>query len=55
MIKGCPPKKEEFIDAFTQLGIKLPEDPMNWMKNLPSFFAGQYLDKLEFEESFYQL
>ncbi|MCD4718509.1 MAG: DUF362 domain-containing protein [Desulfobacula sp.] len=55
MIKGCPPKKEDFINAFSKLGIELPENPIEWMNNLPSFFMGQYMDKPEFEESFYKI
>jgi len=55
MVKGCPPKKENFIDAFTELGIKLPENPIEWMNNLPTFFMGQYADKPEFEENFYKI
>ncbi len=55
MVKGCPPQKEDFINAFSKLGIELPENPIEWMKNLPSFFMGQYADKSEFEESFYKI
>ena len=55
MVKGCPPKKEEFVDAFEKLGIHLPDNPIEWMKNLPSFFGAQYMDKPEFEESFYKV
>jgi len=55
MVKGCPPQKDEFIDAFTKLGIKLPDNPIEWMNNLPSFFMAQYNDKPEFEESFYKI
>lgn len=55
MVKGCPPRKDEFIDAFAKLGIKLPDNPIEWMNNLPSFFMAQYNDKPEFEESFYKI
>ena len=55
MVKGCPPKKEDLIDAFTKLGIKLPENPIKWMNNLPGFLGGQYIDKPDFEEIFYQI
>jgi uncharacterized protein (DUF362 family) len=55
MVKGCPPQKEDFINAFSKLGIELPENPIEWMKNLPSFFMGQYTDKSEFEENFYKI
>jgi uncharacterized protein (DUF362 family) len=55
MVKGCPPTKNDFIDAFTKLGIKLPDNPIEWMNNLPSFFMAQYNDKPEFEESFYKI
>ena len=55
MVKGCPPQKDEFIDAFTKLGIKLPDNPIEWMNNLPSFFMAQYNDEPEFEESFYKI
>jgi uncharacterized protein (DUF362 family) len=55
MVKGCPPRKDEFIDAFAKLGIKLPDNPIEWMNNLPSFFMAQCNDKPEFEESFYKI
>lgn len=55
MVKGCPPQKEDFINPFSKLGIELPENPIEWMKNLPSFFMGQYADKSEFKENFYKI
>lgn len=55
MVKGCPPKKSDFIEAFTKLGIKLPDNPIEWMGNLPSFFTTQYNDNPEFEDSFYNI
>ena len=55
MVKGCPPKKDDFINAFSKLGIKLPDNPIEWMNNTPSFFMGQYTDKPEFEENFYKV
>jgi hypothetical protein len=54
-VKGCPPKKNEFVDAFTKLGINLPEEPIKWMNNLPSYFMAQYNGKPEFEEHFYTI
>ncbi len=55
MVKGCPPKKNDFIDAFTKLGIKLPDNPIEWMNNLPSFFSAQYNDNADFKESFFKI
>ncbi len=55
MVKGCPPKKEEFVDAFTKLGIHLPDNPIEWMNNLPTLFCAQYTNNPEFDESFYQI
>jgi hypothetical protein len=55
MVKGCPPKKSEFINAFKKLGIQLPDNPIEWMNNLPSFFMAQYDGKPDFEENFYKL
>ena len=55
MIKGCPPKRESFIKAFTELGINLSENPTEWMNNLPGFFMEQYVGKSEFSEKFYKI
>jgi len=54
-VKGCPPKREDFIKAYKELGIELPDDPIKWMDELPGFFAGQYADRSEFDELFYKI
>jgi len=54
-VKGCPPKREDFIKAYKELGIELPDNPIKWMDELPGFFAGQYADRPEFDELFYKI
>jgi uncharacterized protein (DUF362 family) len=54
-VKGCPPSKRGFIEAFDELGIELPDNPMEWIEKIPEFFMAQYMGKPEFEEAFYRI
>jgi len=54
-LKGCPPSRKGFIKAFDELGIELPDNPMEWMKKVPEFFMGKYTGKPEFDEAFYKI
>jgi hypothetical protein len=53
VIDGCPPVKEDFIRAFTTLGIELPDNPIGWMDAAFGSFMQKYVDKPEFDETFY--
>jgi len=55
-IKGCPPKKEDFLGAYKEVGIELPEDFMAWMEKSPeTLHMRKYRDKPEFDSSFYKI
>jgi len=54
-VRGCPPSKKGFIEAFEELGIELPANPMEWIEKLPELFMGQYIGKTEFDEAFYKI
>lgn len=54
-IKGCPPSKQGFFEAFEELGIELPDNPMEWWEKVPEFFTGQYAGRQEFDPSFYRI
>jgi len=54
-INGCPPNKENFIRAYTTLGIALPDNPKEWMETVFGFFMGKYAEKPEFDETFYKI
>ena len=54
-VKGCPPSKKGFIEAFDELGIELPDNPMEWIEKVPEFFMGQYVGKPKFEEAFFKI
>jgi uncharacterized protein (DUF362 family) len=54
-VNGCPPDKEEFVGAYTTLGIELPDNPKVWMESIPGLFMGKYAGKPEFDETFYKV
>ncbi|MDM8540903.1 DUF362 domain-containing protein [Desulfococcaceae bacterium HSG9] len=54
-IDGCPPQKEDFVRAYTTLGIELPDNPKEWMETVFGFFMGKYTGKPEFDETFYKI
>ncbi len=54
-INGCPPNKEDLIRAYKAVGIKLPDNPLEWMKTVPGFFMEKYAGKPEFDETFYKI
>ena len=54
-INGCPPNKEDYIRAFTTLGIELPDNPIEWMETAFGFLMGKYDGKPEFDETFYKV
>jgi len=54
-INGCPPSKDDFIKAFSNLGIELPDNPVEWMKAALGFFDGKYDAQPEFKKTFYKI
>jgi uncharacterized protein (DUF362 family) len=54
-VKGCPPSKKGFIEAFDELGIELPDNPIEWIEKAPEFFMARYMGKPEFEEAFFKI
>jgi uncharacterized protein (DUF362 family) len=54
-VKGCPPSKKGFIEAYEELGIELPDNPIEWIYKVPEYFMGQYIAKPEFDEAFYRI
>ena len=54
-IRGCPPSKKGFFVAFEELGIELPDNPMEWWEKVPEFFMGQYIGKPDFDDAFYKI
>ncbi len=54
-VNGCPPNKEEFVRAYTTLGIELPDNPIEWMESVSGLFMGKYAGKPEFVETFYKI
>jgi hypothetical protein len=54
-VNGCPPNKEEFVRAYTTLGIELPDNPIEWMESVPGLFMGKYAGRPEFDETFYKI
>ena len=54
-IDGCPPSKDNFIKAYSNLGIELPDNPVEWMKTALGFFDRKYAAQREFDETFYKI
>ena len=54
-IKGCPPSMEDLFEAYREVGIELPDDLLERIARLPETFMKNYIDKPEFDESFYQV
>ena len=54
-IKGCPPSKEDMIQAYRELGIQLPDDFIERMEKYPRSFMKKYIGQPGFDESFYKV
>jgi len=54
-IRGCPPSKQGFFEAFEELGIELPDNPEEWWEKVPEFFTRQYIGRPEFDQAFYRI
>ena len=53
-INGCPPSKEDMVQAYAELGIELPDDFMERMAKYPELFLKRYENRPGFDESFYR-
>ncbi|MFH0960683.1 MAG: DUF362 domain-containing protein [Pseudomonadota bacterium] len=54
-VKTCPPSPDKIIEAFKQSGIEITSDILMNLDKFPAFFMKKYLNKPEFEESFFQI
>jgi uncharacterized protein (DUF362 family) len=54
-IKGCPPSKKDLLEAYSELGIELPDNFMDLMVKIPDIFVRRYIDQPEFDEAFYRI
>ena len=55
-IPGCPPKEKDFIKAFKELDIELPDNFLDWMKKSPELVhMKKYEGNPDFDESFYMI
>jgi len=55
-VRGCPPRKDDFVTACKEVGIKLADGFMDWMEKSPELLHGKrYQGNPEFDESFYRV
>ncbi len=55
-IGGCPPKEEDFYNAFRELGIDLPDNFGELAQKIPEmFYMPRYRGKPEFQEEFFHI
>ncbi len=55
-VRGCPPRKDDFVTACKEVGIELADGFLDWMDKSPELLHGKrYKDKPEFDESFYRI
>ncbi len=55
-IRGCPPKLEDFVDAYKEVGIELPDDFLEWMDKSPeTVHLRKYKDDPKFDPSFFHI
>ncbi len=52
-VKGCPPSIKSIVKAFHKAGIQVDPAAFEHMDQYPSFFMKRYVDKPEFESSFF--
>ena len=53
-IPGCPPKTKDFLEAFKELRIELPDNFMEWIEKSPELLhMMKYENRPEFDPSFY--
>ncbi len=55
-VRGCPPRKDDFVAACGEVGIELADGFLDWMEKSPELVhMKRYKDKPEFDESFYRI
>jgi hypothetical protein len=55
-VRGCPPRKDDFIVACKEVGIELTDGFLDWMKKSPELVhMKRYKGNPEFDESFYRI
>jgi len=54
-INGCPPSMEDLLQAYREVGVELPDDFLERMAKLPETFMRNYIDKPDYEETFYKV
>ncbi|MFX1337777.1 MAG: DUF362 domain-containing protein [Promethearchaeota archaeon] len=54
-IQGCPPAREDVVDALKQAGIKVQNAFFKGLDSGVGFLMAKYKGKPEFEESFFQI
>jgi len=54
-IQGCPPAREDVVDALKKAGIKVQAAFFKGLDSGVGFLMGKYKGKPEFEESFFQI
>ena len=55
-IRGCPPRKDDFLKAYAEVGIELPDGFLEWMERSPELLhMKRYLDKPDFDPAFFAI
>jgi uncharacterized protein (DUF362 family) len=55
-IGGCPPREEDFYNAYRELGIDLPDTFKEQVQKIPEvFYLPKYKGKREFQEDFFRI
>lgn len=53
-VKGCPPDPMKVVDALQEAGIEVNRSIFENLDKAPGFFMPRYVDKPEFDESFFR-
>jgi uncharacterized protein (DUF362 family) len=54
-IKGCPPSRQDLVEAYRQLGIELPDNFLELMEKMAESYYKKYVGRPEFDEAFYRI
>jgi len=55
-IPGCPANKKDFLKAFKELSIELPDNFMEWIEKSPEILhMKKYANDHAFEPAFYNI
>ena len=55
VIKGCPPKPSEMLEALHQAGIAADPNLFDNVEQLAGFYMGRYEGRPEYDEAFFQV